>query len=695
MKGRFSSLHWLMVMVFALALAGCASIGRPQGGARDIMPPVYVSSTPGQQARNVKTNKIDIVFDENVQLEDAFNKVVVSPVQINTPAVSANGRHVSVELKDTMLANTTYTIDFGDAIKDLNEGNILDGFSMSFATGDSIDTLRISGMLFEARTLEPAQGMLVGLYRVDTPDSIIAADSTGTDTLHAYTQAADTSLYTRPLERITRTNQYGQFTVHNLKPGTYAVYALNDINRDSKWDRTEDVAFYGRTVRPYVEPIEVVDTLRGWDNSDSLVARQGVAYFPNDVLLTWFNEDYQSQYLKDYTRPSRERIAINMGAKADSLPEITIAKGPLEGLDASKWTRLNANRTLDSLEYWISDSAVIKTDSLWLAVRYQRTDTNDLLSWTTDTLRFFFKDPVIKDKKDKKKKNKEKNDTVPEVPEITFLNFKASSPTTQELNLPLVLTSDQPIDTILEGSYRLEIKEDTLWYPVKDFTIEADSLSPLLRRIIRYPWEEGGEYRLTVDSAAVYSMYGLWNNTLNHEFKVKSSEDYSTLTFNISGLDGRPAVVELLDKSDKVITTAPVVDGSALLEYLTPGQVYARLFIDDNNDGEWTTGDLKRGIQPEEVYYFNKRLNLRKNWEVAQDWNIYEIALDLQKPYELVKNKPKKKDKDERQNSYSDDEDEYDDSPFGDQNGGYGYGGYGTTSYGRDANSRYNNQYGY
>ncbi len=721
MKGSFSSLHWLLAAVFALALAGCASIGRPQGGPRDITPPEFVNSNPAPQGRNVNTNKINIVFNENVQLDDAFNKVVVSPVQANTPSVSANGRHVTIELKDTLQPNTTYTIDFGDAIKDLNEGNILDGFSTSFSTGDSIDTLRISGMLFEARTLEPAQSMLVGLYRI--PDSVAetyASDTLGIDSarISYYSQTNDTSLYTRQLERISRTNQYGQFTIHNLKHGQYAVYAINDVNRDYKWDRTEDVAFLGHLVSPYVEPIQVVDTLRAWDNSDSLVSRAGVAYFPNDLLLTWFNEDYKSQYLKDYSRPSRERLAINMGAPADSLPEIAIAKGPLEGLSADKWTRLNANHTLDSLEYWISDSTVIKTDSLWLAVKYQRTDTNDLLSWKTDTLRFFFKDPVTKDKKkdkdkdkdknkekEKKKREKEKeiegaegeeiNDSIPdapEMPEITFLNLSpASSGKTQELNLPLVLKSNQPIDTILPDSYRLEIKEDTLWHPVKGITLEVDSLNPLLQRVIRYAWEEGGEYRLTVDSAAVFSMYNQWNNTLKHEFKVKTLEDYSTLTFNVSGLEGQPAIVELLDKSDKVIATSPVIDGTALFEYINPGQVYARLYIDANNDGKWTTGDLKQGLQPEEVYYFNKRLTLRKNWEVTQDWNIYEIALDMQKPYELVKNKPKKNDKNLRQNSYADEEDE---DEF--NNGSnYGYGGYGTTNYGTTNYGTGNNQYGY
>lgn len=109
--------------------------------------------------------------------------------------VTANGRKVTVEFRDTLLPNTTYTVDFADAIKDLNESNVLDGLALDFATGDSIDSLRISGMLFEARTLEPAQGMLVGVY----------------------SNLSDTAIRTLPFERITKTNQLGQFTIRNLK----------------------------------------------------------------------------------------------------------------------------------------------------------------------------------------------------------------------------------------------------------------------------------------------------------------------------------------------------------------------------------------------------------------------------------------------------------------------------------------------
>ncbi|MCC8115371.1 MAG: Ig-like domain-containing protein [Bacteroidales bacterium] len=644
-----SSLHWLLIAILAMGLAACASVGRPQGGPKDTEPPVFVSSNPAPEAKNVDKQKIDIIFNENIQLQDAFNKVIVSPVQKTNPSVSSNGRHVTVELKDSLIPNMTYTIDFGDAIKDLNEGNILDGFTTAFSTGDSIDTLRISGMVVEARTLEPAQSILVGIY----------------------SNLSDTAVRTLPFERVARTNQLGQFTIHNLKPGEYRIYALNDLNRDYKWDRSEDVAFYDVTVSPWTEPITVTDTLRSWLNQDSLVQRAGTAYFPNDLLLCWFNEGYQAQYLKDYARPERRRITLQMAAPSDSLPEITIAKGPLEGANAIDWALLHPNPTRDSLEYWIRDTTVLAMDSLYLSVKYLRTDTADQLTWKADTLKFFWKEPKVKEEKKKKKKEDEENDTLPPpVPQPTFMQFSAVTGTNQELNLPLIFKASKPIDTLIDEGVHLAIREDTLWIPVPDVYFEIDSLQPLTHRRMYVNWAEGEKYKLTVDSAAITNIYGEWNNTVNHEFTVKKAEEYANLLFNVIGLDTIPAMVELLDKSDKVIAIAPVVEGQAYFPFQKPGTVYARLFLDANDNGVWDTG-LLDSIQPEEVYYYPKKINLKKNWDIAQDWNIYEVAIDLQKPYDIKKNKPKLKDGEKRPTDDEEEEDEY---------GGYGYGGYGTTN---------------
>lgn len=637
---HITALHTLAILVVAGVVTACASIGRPEGGPRDETPPVLVTANPLPGATNVDRQQIDIYFDENVQLEDAFNKVVVSPAQKNNPRVSANGRHVKVVLQDTLLPNTTYTIDFADAIKDLNEGNIIDGFATYFSTGDTIDTLAISGIVLDARTLEPAQGTLVGVY----------------------SNLSDTAIRTLPLERIARTNQYGQFSVLNLKEGDYRIYALNDLNRDFHWDRSEDVAFYDVTIRPYVQEITVVDTLRSAANEDSLVSRQGKAYFPNDILLTTFNEGYAAQYLKDYSRPDRRRIVLNMATKADSLPEITVASGKHQGKRAEDFAILQKNATLDSLQYWIADTAVLATDSLYLSVKYQATDTTDMLAWKTDTLKFFFKDAKVKEKK--KKKKAEETDSVVAPPKV-YLPLKAETGQTQEIYMPVILSSDQPIDTFDVTAVHLEIQEDTLWTPVTNFRMAVDTINPLLKRRVYSDWTPGAKYRLTVDSGAVAGVYGLTSNKMSHEFTVKPKEKYSNLILKVAPQDSLPMMVELIDKQDKALRITPVVKGVAKFDYLNPGVTYARLFIDANDNGEWDTGVLD-SIQPEEVYYFPKKINLRENWDVELDWNIYETAIDLQKPYEIKKNKPKLKKGEKRP-----EEEEEEDDMFGTGFGGF------------------------
>ncbi len=626
-------------MVAAAVMVACANMGRPEGGPRDELPPVYVRSNPAMGQLNFNGNKITVDFDENIQLDDAMNKIVVSPAQRNTPAISSNGRRVTIELRDTIMPNTTYTIDFADAVKDLNEGNVLDGFAMDFATGDTIDTLRISGMVFEARTLEPAQGMLVGVY----------------------SNTSDTAISTLPFERITKTNQLGQFTLRNLKAGSYRVYALNDINRDYHWDRSEDVAFYDVTISPTSEPTVVTDTLtRSTGERDSLVTRNATRFLPDDLLLTWFNEGYTSQYLKDYKRPERNKITFQFGAKSDTLPILRLLNTHRAGDEISTWSTLDASPTLDTLTYWISDTSLVSLDSITIEATYLRTDTLDNLTWGTDTLKFNMRPE--KKKKEKKKKNDEEEDSIPPVP---HMELRISSGNSQDLHKGLTLTAGTPIQRFDTTAVKLEIQVDTLWYNIVPPSFSRpEPLHPMVFTA-PYKWEEGSKYRLTIDSAAVVDIYGLDNVQLVHEFTTKKSEDYSAISFNISGLDGRKGIVEVLSSSDKPVAAAPVNGSLATIQYLSPGTYYARLFIDANDDGEWTTGSIADSIQPEEVYYYPKKINLKKNWTIEQSWNINELPVDQQKPQEIKKNKPKRKkgDPDERPTD-EEEEDEFFDDPF-------------------------------
>lgn len=612
----------LIIILLAATLAACASIGRPEGGARDEKPPVFVRSTPPQGSLNVKNRKIELYFDENIQLDDAFNKVIVSPAQTQAPVVRSLGKRITVELRDTLQPDATYSIDFGDAIKDLNEGNILDGFAMDFSTGNHMDSLRISGVVMEARTLEPAQGMLVGIY-------------SGT---------ADSTITTMPLERVTRTNSRGQFTVRGLKPGTYNVYAINDVNRDNRWDRSEDIAFKDLTFSPSAVAIQVNDTLRSSTDLDSVVTRSGVAYLPDNVLLTWFNTGYTSHYLKETARPDRRRVTVNLSAPWTTPPSATIVNTPaLEGMDWNAGTIADINATNDTVTWWIKNPAILNTDSLSLAVTYPRTDSLEQVVMKTDTLKFFYRptQDEIKKNKELEKIRKQYPDSV--IDNTEFMGIRILTSTSHDVYNPVMLESLTPWDKIDTEKIKFETAQDTLWQPLPLPSFDTVPGSGILRRNLTFNPEPGHKYRLVADSAAFHDIYGNPSKAISHEFTVKELDQYSTVIFTLSPQD-TTAVVELLDSSDKPVRTArALADGQVIFRYLTPGTYYARMYFDDNGDGTWTTGSITPRSQPEETAYYPGKIEARANWDIDLPWDIYATAIDLQKPYAILKNKPKLK----------------------------------------------------
>lgn len=623
----------LFVVAAALLLAACASIGRPEGGPRDMTPPVMVSSTPAPGSVNVSNGRIDIIFDENITLDDPMNKIVVSPPQKKQAQISSNGRRVRITLRDTLRDSTTYTVDLADAVRDLNEGNILDGLAIDFSTGPSIDTLMISGIVFEGRTLEPAQGMIVGVYS---------------------TPVADTALTTLPMDRITKTNALGRFTIRNLKPGSYRVFAINDLNHDFHWDRSEDIAFLDRDISPSTMAVEVTDTFTDAAGNDSLVTRPATRFLPDDILLTWFNENYKPLYLVKHERPDARRLTLEMSTHSDSLPQLTLLNTVRAGARLDREAVLQSSPGLDSLTYWLRDTTLIGSDTLKIAARHLHTDTLDNITFTTDTLTFALRQPK------KKKKRDEETDSVPK---LEFVNIGISSRQPQDLNMPLLFETSTPTASIDSAGFRIEELVDSVWMPVAaKIPSPPDSLQPM-RLLTEMTWKPKTKYRVTIDSLAVTDIYGNHNRPFVQEVSTHAIEDYAALFFNIGDLGSDSAIVELLS-SDKPVRLEPVRNGVATFEYVTPGAYYARLFIDRNHNGRWDTGSVADTLQPEDVFYFSKKLNLKKNWDVEQQWNIYETPVDLQKPEDIKKNKPPRpkweteEEREKRKKGNNDDEEE-------------------------------------
>lgn len=606
----------ILITCMVSILFSCANMSRPGGGPKDITPPRYVKSKPLPDVRNFTDNRIEIEFDEIVIVENPSEKVIISPPQLNAPKIQAQGKKVRIELQDSIIPDMTYTIDFSNAIVDNNEKNPLSGFSFSFSTGESRDSLQISGILLNAENLEPITGMLVG----------------------AYSNLDDTAFTHLPMERIAASDELGHFTLRNLKEGKYRIVALKDANRNYRFDtHTEDIAFYDSIVSPYSEPRQYADTIYTDSMTvDSIIYIDYNAFFPNNILLTAFNEQVKNRYMDSHGRKERNRLDFTFTTPHDSLPTIT----PLNFEPDSNWYVLEHNLTNDTLSYWIRDSLVYNNDTLKIVLNYFHTDTLQQLTLTDDTLTMAFKAPKEKTSQ-KKKKRKEENDSVPEVVPTIFSKMDVKISGSQDVNRPIPITFTTPIDSIDKSAFHISEKRDTVWNIIPDslYTLMPDS-TKARTYLLAHKWKPEGNYRLEIDSMAVIDIYGLHTDKFKKEFKIKSMQEYSNLYFAITGVTDS-AVVQLLNTTDKPVVTAPVINGGAEFTYLKPGTYYARLFIDRNGNGKYDTGNYARKLQPEEVYYYPGELELRAYWNVEQSWDIYGTAIDKQKPYDIKKNKPK------------------------------------------------------
>ena len=630
------SLYYIFIIIAAAVMYSCANIGNPSGGPIDKTPPIFMRSNPTPNAVNVKDRKIEIFFDEIVTLKDPSTKIIVSPAQTEMPRMSALGRKVTVELVDSLLPNTTYTIDFSNSIQDNNEGNAIDNFAFAFSTGSVIDSMRVSGYVLDSRTREPMQRVVVGLQ----------------------SNLADSAFHKEKLQRVALTNDRGQFTIRNVSPGSYHIFALKDLDRDYKFGNpTEDIAFLDSIIVPSIGSREAADTVYNDLNEiDTIMRATRPAYFPNDILLSMFNEDRKSQYLANNLRVDSTRISLTFAAASDTLPSLSIV-GRNDVPD--QWYTLERSQTNDTLTYWIRPPHLVSADTLIVATTYLRTDTASNLSWGTDTLKFTFQR--------QKAKKKKKNEETDSLEQIRFMELHPLANGTQEVYAPLLLQTGTPIERYSREAFHLQrkLQNDTTFYPaeIKSIALRDSTLS---RRdlMLKVDWEPGAAYTLAVDSLAMTDIYGLQTKPLKVDFNVRKMEEYGNIVFNIPAVRDS-AIVELLDGTEKIVLRAPVKSHRAELLNLLPGKYYARLFIDRNGNGKYDTGNYDMHLQPEETVYYPGAINLKKNWDVEQTWDIYATPIDKQKSEAIKKNKPERK-KWEKVNTEKTETDEDEENGFSD-----------------------------
>ena len=549
--------------------------------------------------------------------------MVVSPPQLEQPEIKASGRKVVVGLVDSLRPNTTYTIDFADAIVDNNEGNPLGNYAFTFSTGTTIDTMEVSGTVLSASDLEPVKNIQVGLH----------------------SDLSDSAFMKKPFDRVSRTDSRGHFSIRGIAPGKYRIYALMDGNQNYLFDsKTEMIAFSDSIIIPAMEDAMRQDTI--WKDSLTIDTIKSVGYtrfLPDDIILRAFKEENDRQYLTRSERDKENHFVLTFSARADMLPT-------LKGLNFDERDAFIIEKTdrNDSICYWIKDSLIYQMDTLEIQMDYLATDTLDRLVPQTDTLFLANKltraereklEAKAAEEKEKERKKKEKKGEKIEPEPTKFLTLNVDAPSAFDLDRNVYLSFDEPVASIDTAAIHMEIKKDSLWEEIP-FLFVSDSVLPRKYEILA-EWEPEKEYQLSIDSMAFKGVYGLHTNKVKQTMKVKKLDEYGTILLNITGADST-AVVELLDGSGKVLRQQRITpQNTADFYYLNPGtKFYIRLFNDRNGNGVWDTGKYSEHLQPEEVYYFPKVWEMKANFEFEENWNINAVPVEKQKLDEIKKQKP-------------------------------------------------------
>lgn len=597
----------LITFGIMLLVYSCANKAQgPTGGPKDKTPPRVLKSFPDNGSLNYKKKQVEIDFDEMISIEKPNENVIISPPQLKPPDVKAYGKKVIVNFNQDLRDSTTYSINFGNAIVDLNEKNALKNYLFSFATGNQIDSLRIAGTVVNAEDLNPLSDLIVGIY-TETADSVFAE---------------------KPFLRIGKTDEKGHFSIDNVKKGKYKIFALGDANHDYFYQPGEGLAMCDSMISPTFRIEEMKDTV--WTDSthiDSVRTYMGSHFLPDNIALRYFKENKKRQYFIKAERKEPFVFNLFFNTKLTKLPELK----PLNFKWDDKYL-LQKNTGMDSLTYWITDSTVWKTDTLKMSMTYLKSDSLLQLKPVTDTLNISMRKSLGKQKA---KTSKNLNSTKAE-----HLKFTTNIASAFEVYNPIIFNFEAPLANVDISKIKIMQKIDTTYKEIPFKWRKLDSIH--IKFAIDYKWVPEMNYKIEIDSAAFTSIYDKVSTKYKSDFKIRSLDEYSSVKLLLASYNPK-AVLQVLDAQDVLLASKPAEEKGTVFEYLKPGDYYVRLFIDENGNGRWDPGDFATKRQPEEVFYYPKKLTLMANWEFEETWDYKLVPLLEQKPAELLKLAAKKK----------------------------------------------------
>lgn len=592
-----------LVPAFAVALVlgsmifshSCANTTTPPtGGKKDTIPPYIVNIDPLPGATNVPVHKasITITFNEYVTVKDP-KSLFLSPPLEKTPKYRMRGKSVVVYFESDLDSNTTYTLDLTNAIADNNEGNMFPGYTLMFSTGDQIDSMAMTGVVRDSKTLEPVKGATVMVYK-DLSDSAI--------------------FKTRPSAAV-KTDDWGFFSLRNIADTVYRLYAIRDDGSNNIYDPDADlIAFSDSLVRPVLVASDDLPELKKYDMKDTVncMARKA------EHELIMFREKPSKQMIVNKVRPSERTTYITFMAQNAQIDTLW-----MRGIPSNKLiTEFNIER--DSLVIWVNDRRR-QSDTLHLYVDYLKTDSLGVLVPHTEHVKLTMDKAASKSKSSRR--NIKHEDT------LCVMKVTATPETVEQKGFEIEF--DYPI--INEGfdSLRLISVNPRQQESLMKFKVSRDTLN-LKKYIVRPEGKllKGYEYTLKVPHRKFRDINGFYNDSSAVKVSLPNDDKLSLLSLDLQNVNDK-YIIDLLDEKRTNILRSYIIDKDTVLEfpYLKAGKYSIRITEDLNRNGIVDTGNLLEHKQPEKVKFYKLRggsyvINIDESMDMSQTIDVSKLFMN-------------------------------------------------------------------
>ena len=548
--------------------SGCANTTTPPtGGPKDTIPPVLVKTAPLPGTVNVPTHKTQIkfTFDEYVVVKEP-NNIFLSPPLEKKPKYKISGKSIIVSFESDLDSNTTYTLDITGAIADNNEGNKYEGFTLVFSTGSQIDSMCMTGLVQDCNTLKPVAGATVLLYK----------------------DHADSAVFLHRPDAAAKTDEWGFFSLRNIKDTLYRVYAIRDANNNNIYEPDqESVAFLDKPFRPSTVYNDSLYELKKFNMKDTALclARK------TDVELNLFREKPSKQFIV-----KKERVGLRTAYLTFMAPGANIHSMRIKGLPEEKLIS-QFNPQKDSLELWVNDQRKMP-DTLHLLINYDKTDTLGKLVPTDETVKLAFDKKVKAEMQKSSQKNVKHEDTI--------AVFKGEvDPTTVE-QYGFRLEFKYPLIQEAWDSLRFRSVNPRQQEKRERFKVTRDPDNLRLYTVMPVEkLQDGFEYFLKVPYRKFRDVNGYYNDSTELKVSLPKDEKLSTISLEMSKVKSRYIIDLLGEKRDKVIRSFIIdSDQTVVFPYVKAGKYCIRMTEDRNRNGLVDTGNLLEHRQPEKVKFF-------------------------------------------------------------------------------------------